>query len=501
MPRPHSSIRQSHPARWAVALSAAALLAGCVSFSGIDPKAKIVNAVELSAAQALANARITPGQWPATDWWTRFGDRQLDALVREALDGNPSIRAALARVDGAVAMATVTGAAQGLGITASFDETRQLLSKYGLVPAGFGGRWITTNQLALNLKYEVDFWDRNQSALEAALGQARAGEAEVQSARLSLASAVTLAYIELARNFEQLDIARATLAQREALLGLARTRLAGGLDSQIDVRQVEGTLPEVRTRISQLEQSVTMGRNQIAALLGKGPDRGRDIARPQLAAGAADAALPSQLPADLVGRRPDIVASRWRIEAAARDIQSAKAAFYPNINLAAALGSQSLILSKFLTEDSRFISFGPALRLPLFNSGTLKGTLAARDAEYDAAVERYNQQVVDALREVVDQMDALRYTDLQREELERAQALADDSLRLAKTRQSGGLVGSLPALVAEGQVLARKAQLADIRAMRLALNVNLIRALGGGSEDASPRIAGAGTNTAANAAR
>jgi NodT family efflux transporter outer membrane factor (OMF) lipoprotein len=321
----------------------------------------------------------------------------------------------------------------------------------------------------------------------------------VQSARLSLASAVTLAYIELARNFEQLDIARATLAQREALLGLARTRLTGGLDSQIDVRQVESTLPEVRTRITQLEQSIAMGRNQIAALLGKGPDRGRDIARPQLATNAVDAALPSQLPADLVARRPDIVASRWRIEASARDIQSAKAAFYPNINLAAALGSQSIVLSKFLAEDSQFVSFGPALRLPLFNSGTLKGTLAARDAEYDAAVERYNQQVVDALREVVDQMDALRYTDLQRAELEGAQALADDGLRLAKARQSGGLVGSLPALVAEGQVLARKAQLADIRAMRLALNVNLIRALGGGNEDTSPRIAS--TGAPANAAR
>jgi NodT family efflux transporter outer membrane factor (OMF) lipoprotein len=483
----------------ASAVSAAALLTGCVSFSGIDPKAKIGNAADLATAQALAGARVTPGQWPSADWWTRFGDRQLDTLVREALDGHPSIRAALARVDGAVAIATITGAAQGLGVTASFDNTRQLLSKYGLVPTGFGGRWITTNQLALNLKYEVDFWDRNQSALEAALGQAKAGEAEVQSARLSLASAVTLAYIELARNFEQLDIARATLAQREALLGLARTRLTGGLDSQIDVRQVESTLPEVRTRITQLEQSIAMGRNQIAALLGKGPDRGRDIARPQLATNAVDAALPSQLPADLIGRRPDIVASRWRIEASARDIQSAKAAFYPNINLAAALGSQSIVLSKFLSEDSQFVSFGPALRLPLFNSGTLKGTLAARDAEYDAAVERYNQQVVDALREVVDQMDALRYTDLQRAELEGAQALADDGLRLAKARQSGGLVGSLPALVAEGQVLARKAQLADIRALRLALNVNLIRALGGGNEDTSPRIAS--TGAPANAAR
>ena len=389
MPRTQPVTRSLRAA--ALAVSTAALLAGCVSFSGIDPKAKIGNAADLAAAQALASARVTPGQWPSADWWTRFGDTQLDALVREALDGHPSIRAALARVDGAVAIATITGAAQGLGVTASFDNTRQLLSKYGLVPAGFGGRWITTNQLALNLKYEVDFWDRNQAALEAALGQAKAGEAEVQSARLSLASGVTLAYIELARNFEQLDIARATLAQREAVLGLARTRLTGGLDSQIDVRQVESTLPEVHTRITQLEQSIAMGRNQIAALLGKGPDRGRDIARPQLATSAVDTSLPSQLPADLIGRRPDIVASRWRIEASARDGEEAD-------------GPSSF--SRFRDIDSQFhLAIAEAARSPRLAEaivaarGAMFHPIGAVFVKLEPSANELHEAVVDAIDE------------------------------------------------------------------------------------------------------
>lgn len=479
----HSPSGISIRVRAAALIAAAGLITGCVSHDGIDPKARVGNASDLEATRTLAGARVSTGQWPANNWWTRFGDAQLDALEQEALSGNPSIRVALARLDSAVAMATITGAAQGLGMTAGFDSTRQLLSHHGLVPAGFGGRWITSNQLALNLKYEVDFWDRNQSALQATLGQAKAAEAEVQAARLSLATAVALAYVELARNFEQIDIARATLKQREALIVLARTRLAGGLDSEIDLRQAESALPEVRTRIMQLEQAVALGRNQIAAMLGKGPDRGRDIARPQLAMNPAAATLPSVLPADLVGRRPDVVASRWRIEAAQRDIQSAKAAFYPNINLAAVVGVQSLVLSKFLSPDSEMAAFGPAIRLPLFSSGTLRGGLAARDAEFDAAVERYNLLLVDALREVVDQLDALRYSDEQGAELERAQALANDGLRLAGARESGGLAARLPVLLAEGQVLARRAQLADIRAARLALNINLIRALGGGLND------------------
>ena len=482
------------------AVAALGMLAGCVSYRGIDPKAQPAEASGLAASQSLAQAAVANGQWPAAEWWKRLGDAELDQLVSEALAGSPNIRAAIAREDSALAAATVVGAQQGLGVTAGYDLTRQLLSQYGLVPQGFGGRWFTTNQLALNFQYQVDVWGRNQATLEASLGQAKAVEAEVQAARLSLSTAVVQAYIEMARNFEQADIARAVLKQREGLLSLAHDRLNAGLDSQIDVRQVEVSLPEARARIIQYEQAVEMGRNQLAALLGQGPDRGKRIARPQLAVSAMDTPLPSSLPADLLGRRPDIVAARWRIEATRRDIQSAKAAFYPNINLAGIVGLQSLVLSKFLSTQAEFTSFGPAVRLPLFGSGTLKGTLAARDADYDAAVERYNQLLADALREVVDQVDALRFTDQQGAELDRAMSLAEDSYRLAQARESGGLSGRLPVLSAEGQLLMRKSTLVDLRGLRLALNIGLVRALGGGYEPGNEQPPAPSAMSATNAA-
>src|SRR6185369_14612303 len=245
---PHCAEWLRH-ARTAASVIAMGLLAGCVSYRGIDPKAQPAEASSLAASQSLGQAAVANGQWPAAEWWKRLGDAQLDQLVSEALAGSPNIRAAIAREDSALAAATIVGAQQGLGVTAGYDLTRQLLSRYGLVPQGFGGKWFTTNQLALNFQYQVDVWGRNQAALEASLGQVKAVEAEVQAARLSLSTAVVQAYIELARNFEQADIARAMLKQREGLLSLAHERLNAGLDSQIDVRQVEVSLPEARARI------------------------------------------------------------------------------------------------------------------------------------------------------------------------------------------------------------------------------------------------------------
>jgi NodT family efflux transporter outer membrane factor (OMF) lipoprotein len=498
-------MRKTNSSRRAVlALAGAALLAGCVSYKGIDPRATARSPSDLSDARTLDGVAVSNAAWPAGDWWTRLGDPQLNQLVSEALSGSPGIRAAIAREDAALANATVIGARQGLGVNIEYDWAREIYSKFGLVPLGFGGRWFTANQLLLNFQYQVDFWGQNRAALQAALGQAKADEAEIQAARLSLAAAVTLAYIELARNFEQRDLQQAAVAQREALIDLARQRVSAGLDSEIDLRQVEVSLPEARARIVQYDQAIAAARNQIAALLGQGPDRGQSITRPQLSGDAAAVALPSVLPADLLGRRPDIVAARWRVEAAQRDIQSAKAAFYPNINLTAWAGVQSLLPSKFLTLDSQTMSFGPAIRLPLFQSGTLKGTLAARDADYDTAVEHYSQLLADALREVVDGVGALRFAELQDAELQRTLSLSQDSVRLAREREAGGMSTHLPVLTAEGQVLLRRAALADLKAARLAYGVGLMRALGGGYQEqgsgATTTVAGEVTGSATGGA-
>lgn len=455
-----------------------AALAGCASYRGIEPKSQPADPQSLQAAESLRGISAENRQWPSLDWWKRFGDPQLDALEDEALAGSPGMRLARARLDQALAAARVAGAPLRPQAGAGVDVTRQRFSENYIFPPPIGGSSYTTTQLALNASYEVDFWGKNRAAYEAALGRARAAEAESFASRLVLSSTVANVYVQLARAFEQLDIAHQTLEDRMKLQSLTNDRVRAGLDSRLELKQVETSIPAARARVAQRVEEIALARNQLAALLGRGPDRGLTIERPALYPVAV--ALPSRVPADLLGRRPDIVASRWRVEAAGRDIAAAKAQFYPDVNLTALIGVQSVSLSKLAESGSAIPSAGAALRLPILEGGRLRGALAGRDAEYDQAVEQYNQALSDALREVVDRLASLRSVQAQRGEADAALAAAEEAYSLAATRYKAGLGSLLQVVSVETQVLEQRALRAELHARELSLSIDLVRALGGG---------------------
>jgi NodT family efflux transporter outer membrane factor (OMF) lipoprotein len=452
-------------------------VAGCASHRGIEHRSAPADAAALEATQSLKEEATAAG-WPELDWWKRFGDAQLDALVGEGLAGSANIRLARARVDQALAAAQVARAPLGPQLGASADVTHQRFSANYIFPPPIGGSSYTTTQLALNASYDIDFWGRNRAAYEAALGRSRASQAEGFATRLLLSSAIAGTYVQLAAAFDQLDIARRTYEDRQRVQSLTNDRVRAGLDSKLELKQVETSIPAARARIAQIEEQIALARNQLAALLGKGPDRGLAIERPTLRVAAV--ALPSRVPADLLGRRPDIVASRWRAEAAARDIASAKAQFYPDVNLSALVGVQSVTLSKLLEAGSAIPSVGAAIRLPILDGGRLRGALAARNAEYDAAVEQYNQALSDALREVVDQLASMRSVQAQRSEADTALGSAEDAYGLAVTRYKAGIGSLLQVITVETQVLEQRRLRAELQSRELALSINLIRALGGG---------------------
>ena len=462
----------------AAAPAAALLLAACASTGGLEPKSAIIDPAALQAANSLAGAHTSQDAWPAADWWKRFGDPQLDALVDEALSGNPSIRSARARLDRASAFAIAAGAPLTPQVSAGADLNRQRYSATGIFPAPIGGSYYTQSQLALQFSYEIDFWGKNRAAYDAALGQTRAAEVDAFAAKLLLSSAVAHAYTQLGHAFDQLDVAQATLAQRQAVFDLTRQRLAAGLDTKVELKQAEASIPAARQRIAQLEEDIALARNQLAALAGKGPDRGLAIERPRTE--ARPVPLPSALPADLLGRRPDVVAQRWRVEAAQRDVDSAKAQFYPNVNLAALVGVQTVSYGKLLSSDSRIPLAGAAITLPIFDGGRLRGNLGARDADYDLAVEQYNQTVLDAVHEVVDRLASLRSVDTQSVEARAGLSAAEEAYGVAVARYRAGLGNYLQVLAAETQVLDQRNFQADLRYRELDLSIDLIRALGGG---------------------
>jgi NodT family efflux transporter outer membrane factor (OMF) lipoprotein len=471
-------------------MGALLVMAGCASTHGIKPQSSLASADNLSAERSLGEAQVDSGAWPAQNWWSRFGDPQLDQLIGEALAGSPSLQVALARARQASALADSANAARSPRVDASGSVTRERFPANGVIPPPFAGGWGSLDQLQATLNWDIDFWGKNRAAFEQALGQARAAAVDAQAARLALSVDVAHAYVELTRAYLQLDVAQSTVGQRERIYTLTRERNAAGIDSRLELKQAEAAVSAAREQVLQWNETIALTRDQIAALMGQGPDRGLSIARPGAMA-AVDAAVPSRLPSQLLGRRPDIVAQRWRVEASRHGIDVARAQFYPDVNLTAFVGFQNLGTQGFFALSSRQIGVGPALSLPLFDAGQRRANLAAADAQYDAAVEQYNQSLSDALREVVDQLSSFRSVAQQRSEQELALAASRDAYDLALLRYREGIGNYLQVLSAEAPLLVQESLDADLRARALDLSVNLVRALGGGFEQSTSPLAAA----------
>ncbi len=459
--------------RAALPLAAALALSACAGMSDSQPHAARIEASALGLGADGATASTVQEQW-----WREFGDAQLDRLIDSALASNPSLKVAQARLARAQASADITDAAGGPQIGVGVDAMRQQFTATGLYPPPLAGGIYETGTAQFSGSWELDFFGRNRAALEAALGAARAAQADAAAARTLLASNVARTYFQLIRLNEQVRVAQRLLAQRAQTLDLVRQRVDAGLDTSLELRQSEGGLPDARLQIETLQEQLTLGRNALAALLGQ------TSASLVLEIPASTAIKPiaaaKHVPSDLLGRRADIAAARWRVEAATQDVGAARAQFYPNINLVAFVGVSSIGLDRLLDAGSQQWGVGPALRLPLFDGGRLRANLRGKVAELDGAIESYNAAVLDAVREVTDQLASSQAIGRQSQSQREAQASAESAYEIAVQRYEAGLGNLLQVLSAETAVLNQRRLGVDLAARALDTQVALMRALGGG---------------------
>ena len=460
-------------------------LAGCVDRGDWKPAAQI-DPQALTSEHTLAPASINPAAWPTDGWWRAYGDPQLNALVDEALSASPSLEIAQARLRAAQGQAIAAGAARLPSTAVDAEATRQRYPVNGLYPPPYAGNYYTDARLALDFSYDLDFWGRNRALQSAARAGVDAAQADQAAARLALAVAVTRAYIQLDLSYALLDVANDNLKQQTAILELTQQRVTAGLENTARVKQSESLLALTRAGVASVQANIDLARNQIAALVAAGPDRGQRLTRPQLSA-PKDLALPSALPADLLGRRPDVAATRAQVQGAQHGVSAAEAAFYPNVNLMAFAGLQSIGLSQLFEASDRIVGVGPAVSLPVFNRGQLRGALQGRQAQLDASVGQYNQTLLEAVHDVADVV--ANWRGLERESLEQQTALdaAQRSYDLTSDRYRAGLDNYLSVLSSQNQVLLAQGLRAELQARRLTFSVDLVRALGGGYAPVVPR--------------
>ncbi|WP_321841172.1 efflux transporter outer membrane subunit [Paraburkholderia bannensis] len=468
---------RAHTCRAAVATAVAALaLSGCANYFGIKSDKTIAQPQQFESSQSIP---AQGGQWPTLDWAQQFGDPQLPKLIDEALEGSPSIAQAQARIAKASSYIDTSKSALAPKVSASYSWTRELYSANALFPPPYGGTWFSENNALASASWDLDLWGKNRQRLAQAVSEQRAAQADMEQARVTLAASVARTYNQLAQLYALRDIAAREIDNRKTIGSITNGRVTAGLDTNVERQTANGNIATSQANLTQIDGQIESVRYQLGALLGKGPDRGLQIANPVLNP-AAQVALPDNLPADLVARRPDIVAARWQVEAAMHDVKEAKAEFYPDVNLAAGFGFDAFGWGKFLNFASRQAQFGPAVHLPIFDAGALRAQLKGRYADFDLDVANYNQTLIGALQDVATTVSSIRSADKQLVDAQNALDASTKAYQLAVIRYKAGLSEQLQVLNADQNRLASEQTVTSLKAQRRDQQMALIKALGGG---------------------
>jgi len=356
-----------------------ALLAAC---AGLPPKHK---PVQLSQAAPLDGIG-TPGggDWPAKEWWKRYRDPTLDQLIDLGGANSPSLASAHARYDSARQSVRLAAAESGAHLQATADADRQRLSDNGVFPPQLlGFTWYDQYDLGLQASYTFDWWGKQRDAVQAAMDQAHAAQADSSAAALMLASSIADAYFGWQSDQNRLLLAREKEIAVELQGKVSGARVQADLDSADELNSADLALAAAREQIAMLEGSAKLRVVVLAALVGCPVSELPPLSPKPLP--SFPGVLPDNVKIDLIARRADITASRWRVEAAERSLASARADFFPDISVNAMLGFNSIDMGKLLEYGSRVPQITGAIHLPIFDAGKLKARYGCAQAAIDSA--------------------------------------------------------------------------------------------------------------------
>ena len=469
----HSSLLLKNAA---IAGAVLALLAGCIA---VPPDTDKPASLDLATrAQHAPDINLPADAWPAEQWWLAYGDPQLNALVARALKDNPSLAVVQARVAGAQAIVTAERADEGAQVALATGLNRQRYSSNGFFPAPIGGSYFNDANVQVRASYDVDWWGKHRALVAAAIGESNARQAEAAQAAQAIAASVAQSYFRLQMLWARQDNVNAIASVQREIVAGRKARIAHGLATREQQAGAELDLGTLEEQAARLSTQALREREVLRALVGGDAQALTDLARFRPAPAAN--ALPRELGMELLARRPDLQAARWRVESQLGRVAASEAAFRPDINLVGAFGLDAVSLGKLLRWPSRTPLLGATLDLPLFDSGRLKASLGVARSNRDELVAEYNESVLAAVREVAQEGATLQGLE---QEARQHQAALDASRKLvgsAEARMQRGLLERAGVLQAKMTLLRQQdtdLQLADAR---LQTQVALVKALGGG---------------------
>lgn len=461
-------------------------LGGCAQMK--EPPAKLA-VLPPEQIRLASDIPVAQQGWPAPQWWKRYDDPQLNALIDVALRGGPSLAVAEARLRVSEGAAQLSDANRGpaVGLGASIDRTQPsengFLGPFSHVDPATGqphGRWYTDETIGLLGSYSLDIWGRKRAQFTVAVGQRNAMRAELDQATLLLVSAVTRTYCQIQADHAALALQRRALSLTQGLLQAHQDRFQRGLETRLPVEVARTQLLTLEQQISVTNDHLLQSREALRALLGADAAPLAVQAQPLPPAAGV---MPPALDYKLLARRPDLQAWRWSVQASLSDIEAARAAFYPSFDIKAFIGFDAVHAGDLFSKASRQINVIPGLSLPIFDSGRLNAELAIAKSREEVQIAMYNQAVVNAVAEVAHAALAL-------DELLQQRRLQDAKLEAvgftyasAQAHFERGLDDRLHAMEAELLVIREQEQAIALHNRQLITEIALTMALGGGYSD------------------
>lgn len=416
---------------------------------------------------------------PKLDWWRGFRSRELNALIEESLIANLDIAAAIARIVQADAQAHVAGAPLFPNVDLNGSATRSRSSQsLGSGSSGSSGSERTVYSTSLTPSYEIDFWGKNRAALRAAEETAVASRFDREVVALSTVASVANAYFQVLSAQDRLQIARRNLSSANRILDVVKQRVDVGTASDFEIAQQESIVANQRATIPPLRQTLRQNTAALAVLIGRPPElvmvHGGSMYRillPRITPG---------LPSDLLAQRPDIRETEAQLAAANANVASARAAFFPSIQLTGEFGYQSAALKSLIAPQSAFYTMAASLTQPIFDGWRLLGQLDLQKGRQEELLQTYRKSVISAFADVDNALVAVQES-ASRERLQREVVNSSRrAFQLSEIRLREGTVDLINVLNIQQTLFQAEDALAQARLARLQAAVSLFQALGGG---------------------